>query len=123
MTNPNPTAVAGQPKDQNVLTFMMQLVQEKYSDDVDNEFLTGEANRLYDLFGDRLVSYFEPLLSNEQKKQFDQMVEQGNNQEMLLSFLIQAIPDLETKIMQILVNFRTEYISSGKEQQTAAAPL
>ena len=107
MVNPNP---ADQPKDQNVLSFMVQLVQEKHGDDVEAEFINQEANRLYDMFGDNLVSYFEPMLTEQQKKEFDQLVSAGSNQEQLLNFLIQAIPDLEMKIMQILVTFRANYL-------------
>ena len=110
MTNANQ-----QPKDQNVLTFMMSLVQEKYGDDVDINFLTGESNRLYDLFGDQLVTYFEPMLSDDQKKDFDQLVNQQSNQDQLLNFLIQAIPDLENKILQVLVAFKTEYLKKDSK--------
>jgi len=102
-----------QPKDQNVLTFMMSLVQEKYGDDIDMSFLNTEANRLYDLFGDQLVTYFEPMLSEDQKKDFDVLVSQQNNQDQLLNFLIQAIPDLENKILQVLVGFKTEYLKAN----------
>ncbi|HLD03152.1 MAG TPA: hypothetical protein VJC17_00065 [Candidatus Dojkabacteria bacterium] len=107
MVNSNPV---DQPKDQNVLSFMVQLVQEKHGDDVEAEFINQEANRLYDQFGDNLVSYFEPMLTEQQKKEFDQLVSAGSNQEQLLNFLIQAIPDLEMKIMQILVSFRANYL-------------
>ena len=110
MTNSNQ-----QLKDQNVLTFMMSLVQEKYGDDVDIGFLTSESNRLYDLFGDQLVTYFEPMLSDEQKKSFDQLVNQQSNQDQLLNFLIQAIPDLENKILQVLVAFKTEYLKKDSK--------
>jgi len=99
-----------QPKDQNVLTFMMSLVQEKYGDDVDMGFLNTEANRLYDIFGDQLVGYFEPMLTDEQKHDFDQLVNVKSNQDQLLNFLVQAIPDLEGKILQVLVSFKTEYL-------------
>ena len=111
-TNPNNPNV----KDQNVFSFMVQLVQEKYGDDVEIAFLNEEADRLYDLFSNNLVQYFEPLLSTEQKAQFDVLVKTQNNQEALLSFLIQAIPDLETRIMQVLVAFRNQYLSLQQEQ-------
>ena len=52
------TDVNNENKDQNVLSFMMQLVQEKYSDDSESNFLNQESNRLYDLFGNNLVRYF-----------------------------------------------------------------
>jgi len=111
-----------QNKDQNVLSFMVQLVQEKYGDDTDLQFQNTEADRLYDLFGNNLVSYFEPMLTEDQKKQFDQLVTQGTNQEMLLSFLMQAIPDLETKIMQVLVSFRNAYLAGGTAPQQQPMP-
>ena len=97
-------------KDQNVLSFMMQLVQEKYGDDVEIGFLNQEAGRLYELFGNNLVQYFEPMLTVEQKTQFDELVKKQTNQDALLSFLIQAIPDLENRIMQVLVAFRNQYL-------------
>lgn len=102
-------------KDQNVLSFMMQLVQEKNGDDIEIDYLNEESNRLYDKFGDELVSYFEPMLSEEQKAEFDQLVEQGIDQDQLLNFLIEAIPDLETQIMNVLLQFRSQYL--GLEQQ------
>lgn len=109
------TNVNAQPKDQNVLTFMMSLVQEKYGDDVDMGFLNAESNRLYDLFGDQLVTYFEPMLTEDQKKDFDMLVNQQSNQDQLLNFLIQAIPDLENKILQVLVSFKTEYLKKDSK--------
>jgi hypothetical protein len=101
-----------QPKDQNVLTFMMSLVQEKYGDEVDIEFLNNESNRLYDIFGDQLVTYFEPMLNDEQKTEFNNLVNQQTQQDQLLAFLVQAIPDLEQRILQVLVGFKTEYLKA-----------
>ena len=108
--------VNNESKDQNVLSFMMQLVQEKYGDDTEINFLNQESNRLYDLFGNNLVRYFEPMLNENQKAQFDNMVKEQTNQEALLAFLIQAIPDLEDKIMQVLVSFRDQYLAIQRKQ-------
>jgi hypothetical protein len=102
-------------KDQNVLSFMMQLVQEKHGADTDSEFLTQESNRLYDSFGDELVTYFEPMLSDDQKVEFDKLVEQGGDQEQLLNFLIQSIPELEKQIMNVLVQFRSKYLAEASQ--------
>jgi hypothetical protein len=111
------TDVNNENKDQNVLSFMMQLVQEKYGDDIEINFLNQESNRLYDLFGNNLVRYFEPMLNENQKGEFDRMVKEQTNQEALLAFLIQAIPDLEDKIMQVLVSFRNQYLGIQQNQQ------
>lgn len=111
------TDVNNENKDQNVLSFMMQLVQEKYGDDIEINFLNQESNRLYDLFGNNLVRYFEPMLNENQKTEFDRMVKEQTNQEALLAFLIQAIPDLEDKIMQVLVSFRNQYLEIQQNQQ------
>ena len=111
------TDVNNENKDQNVLSFMMQLVQEKYGDDIEINFLNQESNRLYDLFGNNLVRYFEPMLNENQKGEFDRMVKEQTNQEALLAFLIQAIPDLEDKIMQVLVSFRNQYLEIQQNQQ------
>lgn len=98
-------------KDQNVLSFMMQLVQEKHGDEVDADFLKTEAERLYLEFGDSLVDYFEPMLSSEKKQEFDGLVESGAQQDSIMSFLLESIPDLEKKIMEVLVEYRTNYLA------------
>lgn len=102
-------------KDPNVVSFMMQLVQEKYGGDVNSDFLQQESDRLYDIFGNNLVGYFEPMLTDDQKRNFDQLVEAGNDQDGLLQYLTQVIPDLEKQILQILINFRIEYLNSPKQ--------
>ena len=99
-------------KDPNVLAFMMQIVQEKHGDNIDSKFLDEEANRLYDEFGDNLVNYFEPMLSVEQKQEFDQLVAQGSKQDVLLDFLIGAIENLEQKIIGVLGQFKNKYMAS-----------
>jgi len=112
MNNPQPSTM---PKDQNVLSFMMQLVQERYGDEIEIEFLNQEADRLYDEFGNNLVNYFEPMLSEEQKLSFDQLVATSPDQEKLLEFLITNIPNLEQQILQVLVDFRASYLSSNDQ--------
>ncbi len=109
-------------KDQNVLSFMVQLVQERYGDDTEINFLNQEADRLYDIFGNNLVSYFEPMLSDNQKIKFDEMVKQGGDQEKLLAFLVESIPDLENKIMQVLIAFRNAYLTEQQNTQTYNQP-
>ena len=103
-------------KDPNVLSFMMQLVQLKYGDEVDGQFLENESNRLYDNFGDNLVSYFEPMLTDEQKNQFNSMTENNTPQEKVLEFLMTAIPQLDQKIQQVLIAFRDDYLTQQPEQ-------
>jgi len=104
-----------EPKDQNVYSFMMQVIQEKYGDEVEIDVLNSEADRLYELFGDILLSYFEPQLSPEQKEQFDQLISTNANQDQLLNFLIENIGNLEEQIVQALVNFRIDYIAGKYE--------
>ncbi len=98
-------------KDPNVMTFMMQLVQEKHGNNIDSKFLEEESSRLYDEFGDKLVSYFEPMLTDEQKTQFDELVRQGSDQNKLLEFLIGAIENLEQKILDTLNQFKNVYLA------------
>jgi hypothetical protein len=98
-------------KDPNVMSFMMQVVQEKHGDSVDSKFLEEESSKLYDQFGDKLVDYFEPMLTEEQKVQFDQLVQQGVDQSKLLEFLIGSIENLEQKILDTLMQFKTEYLN------------
>lgn len=111
MTDNQTSAPIDQEKDKNVMAFMMQLVQEKFGDDVEIETLNAESDRLYNEFGNNLVGYFEPLLSEDQKRQFDQLVEQKSDQDVLLNFLIEVIPNLEQEILQVLVSFRADYLN------------
>lgn len=97
-------------KDPNVMSFMMQMVQEKHGNETDSKFLQEEADKLYEEFGDRLVSYFEPMLTEEQKTQFDNLVSQGADQDKLLEFLIGAVENLEQKILDVLMQFKNEYL-------------
>jgi len=112
---------ANAPKDQNVMSFMMQLIQEKYGDEVDIDFLNSEADKLYDVFGNNLVSYFEPMLTEEQKTEFDQLVSQSPDQEKLLTYLMGAIPNLEQQILQVLVDFRAQYLAKTNDMQMEGA--
>lgn len=104
-----------QAKDQNVVSFMMQLIQEKHGDEVDINFLNQEADKLYNQFGDQLVTYFEPQLTPEQRESFDKMVSGGSDQDKMLDFLIDAIPTLEEQIMDVLVKFRADYLAQKSE--------
>ncbi len=101
-------------RDQNVLSFMMQLVQQKHGDDIDMDFLNSESEKLYDEFGNALVDYFEPLLNDQQKLQFDKLIDQnrGEDQESVLNFLMGAIPNLDQKIQQVLVMYKNKYLQA-----------
>lgn len=99
-----------EPRDQNVYSFMMQLVQEKHGDDTDYDYLEAEAGRLYDLFGDVLLNYFEPQLSEDQKVQFDQLIEAGGEGDTLMNFLTEGISNLEEQIVDVLIKFREDYV-------------
>jgi len=105
-----PIAGTDQVKDQNVLSFMMQLVQEKHGDDIEINFLNEESEKLYNEFGDKLVSYFEPQLSEDKKGEFDKLISTGSDQDKMLNFLIESIPDLEEQIMEVLIQYRAEYL-------------
>ena len=101
-----------EPRDQNVVSFMRQLVQEKHGNQVEADFLESEADKLYNEFGDNLVVYFEPMLNDSQKQEFDRLINEGVDQEKLLAFLMDSIENLEQKIIQVLMDFRENYIKS-----------
>jgi hypothetical protein len=108
----SPQAQTADPEeDEHVYSFMRSMVQEKHGDDVDYDFLEDEAKRLYELFGDVLLKYFEPQLNEEQKVQFDQLIDGGESQDALMSFLMENIGNLEQQIIDVLVKFRTDYIT------------
>lgn len=101
-------------KDPNVISFMMQLVQEKHGDDISQDFLNQESDRLYLKFGNGLAGHFEPQLSEDQKVKFDELIKQGVAQDQLLNFLLENIGDLEEQIMNILIQFRLDYLNQGE---------
>lgn len=98
------------PRDPNVLNFMVQAVQQKHGVDADPAFVKKESERLYDEFGEKLVDYFEPMLSKEQIEEFDKMMTQGASQDQLLAFLMSSIPDLTQQIEKVLIEYKEKYI-------------
>jgi len=102
----------GEVRDENVMSFMRQIVQEKHGNQVEAGFLEAEAGKLYEEFGDNLVVYFEPMLNDSQKQEFDRLINESADQDKLLSFLMDSIENLEQKIIQVLMNFRENYIKS-----------
>ena len=100
-----------QQRDQNVLSFMMQLVQQKYGDEVESSFLVEESNKLYDKFGEALVDYFDPIMTEQQHKEFDKLSSEGANNSKVLEFLMREVPDLDTNIKKVLFMFRENYLN------------
>jgi len=100
-------------QDQNVLSYMMQIVQEKHGENVAYDFLQSESEKIYELFGNRLFDYFEPMLSAEQKEEFDKLVEEFADQDKLMSFLVDSIPNIEEKIMLTLEKFKEDYLQGN----------
>ena len=98
------------PRDPNVLNFMASAVIEKHGENADPAFLKKESERLYDEFGEKLVDYFEPMLSKEQIDQFDGLMNQGSSQDQLLAFLMSCIPDLTSQIEKVLLEYKEKYI-------------
>lgn len=99
------------PRDPIVLEELKDLVRFKHGKNVDENFVEQESTRLYDVFSNQLISYFEPMLSEEQKQEFDDLAgQEGTDQEGLLNFLVGAIPDLQNQVMQALKEFEANYI-------------
>ena len=106
-----------EPKDQNVYSFMLQLVQEKFGDEAEVDFLNNEADRIYDLFGEVLLQYFGPLLPKDKTEEFDQLIESGAGDDDLMGFLMEHIDNLEMQIMEILLKFREDYMDGNLEME------
>lgn len=103
-------------KDANVMQFMQQLVQEKHGNQVELAFLESEADKLYNEFGENLVAHFEPMLTDAQKMEFDKIVKEGSDKDSMLTFLMDSIPNLEEKIIRVLLEFKDEYLQSPLDQ-------
>jgi hypothetical protein len=63
-------------------------------------------------FGDKLVENFEPMLNEQQRAHFDELINQNSSQDEVLSFLTGSIENLEEKIMEVLMNYRQSYLES-----------
>lgn len=105
--------INNQAKDRNVLSFMYQLVQERHGDDTDINFLNSEADRLYFLFGNKMVEYFASMLNDSQKAEFSQLINNRADQNQVMEYLANALPDMEGRILKILAMFRNEYLQTG----------
>lgn len=97
-------------KDQNVLSFITQMIQEKHGDDVSLDFLEVEKERLYIEFGEYLLETFEPMLNGSQKQQFSEIVENNSDPDQIQGFLFGSIENLEQKIIEALYEFKDNYL-------------
>lgn len=101
---------SGTQEDQNILSFITQMIQEKHGDDVSLEFIEVEKGRLYIEFGEYLLKTFEPMLTGMQKQQFSEMVENNSDADQVQGFLFNSIENLEQKIIEALYAFKDNYL-------------
>ena len=93
-------------KNESVMGFMKQIVQEKYGDTIDANFREQEVNRIYDEFVDKLVNHFKPMVSEKGKEESAKLNGQSVDQNMLLGLLMDSVENLEQKIVSFLKIFR-----------------
>lgn len=98
-------------RDPQIMEELRELVRFKHGRGSEATFVEQESTRLYDLFSEQLISFFEPMISEEKKAEFDNLSSQpGVNQETLMGFLIETIPDLQNQVLQALHEFEANYI-------------
>ena len=105
------------PKDERVMNFMKQIIQEKHGSNKEGDFLNQEAIRLYGKFTEQLISYFKQFISKDHEEKLDKLVGQSADQDVILAFLMESIDNFEAKIVWVLMNFRNDYLKDSASQK------
>jgi len=100
-------------RDDRVMNYIKQIVREKYGPNMSEENFTKEAELLYEMFTENLVSYFEPYISKENSNKLDDLLKKSTDKDTILAFLMESIDNFEQKIVQVLVNFRNSYLKDN----------
>ena len=75
--------------------------------------LIKEAEMLYEMFTENLVSYFEPYVSEEDSNRLDDLLKKSTDKDTILTFLMESIDNFEQKIVRVLVDFRNSYLKDN----------
>lgn len=97
-------------RDDRVVSFIKQMVREKYGPSMSEDNLTKEAEMLYEMFTENLVSYFEPYVSEEANNRLNDLIKKSTDKDTVLAFLMESVDNFEQKIIQVLVDFRNSYL-------------
>lgn len=97
-------------RDDRVMNFIKQMVQEKYGSSMSEDNLIKEVEMLYEMFTENLVSYFKPYISEEDSNRLDDLLKKTTDKDTVLAFLMESIENFEQKIVQVLVDFRNSYL-------------
>lgn len=97
-------------RDDRVMNFIMQMVQEKYGSSMSEGNLTKETEMLYEMFTENLVSYFKPYISEGDSNKLNDLLKKPTDKDTLLAFLMESVDNFEQKIVQVLVDFRNSYL-------------
>lgn len=106
-----PNSVQVNPKIDPVMNFLKQAVLIKHGDKVDQNFIDQETSKIYDDFGSGILNHFKPMISADQQEQLNKLIDESQNQEIILGFLMESIENFEQKIIQYLVEFKDTYIA------------
>ena len=96
-------------QDSYVQSFLTQMVQERYGDDVELEFIETEVERLHMDLGDKLIKHFEPLLDSSSQAEFERLLGADSDMDTVIQFLFGSIDDLQPKIFDFLDKYKTDY--------------
>ena len=98
---------------ESVMNFIKQIVREKYGNQAEVHFVNQEVSKIYNEFGNNLVAYFKPMISDQEKLKLDKLINQSVDHEVFLAFLMDSIVNFEQKIVKFLIKFRENYIKSS----------
>lgn len=97
-------------RDDRVMNFIKQMVREKYGPSMSEDNLTKDAEMLYEMFTENLVSYFKPYVSEEANNRLDNLLKKSTDKDTVLAFLMESVDNFEQKIVQVLMDFRSSYL-------------
>lgn len=96
--------------DQNIHTFLVELLHDAGQTGLDKELEETLVHDLETRLEDRLVLVSAQYLTSEQQEE----VKKIDNDEGVMNYLKNTVPDFENIVAQAMVDFREVYINASK---------
>jgi hypothetical protein len=97
----------------NLENFIDQLIAEKGFDTSKPEYIKKIKDELYDLAEDAINSEVIKRLPEDKLDEFENLFETNATDEELVKFISQNIANIDQIISEVLINFRTIYLSNS----------
>lgn len=97
-------------KDSYLYSFLVEMVQEKHGDEIEIEFLESEVDHLNVDLSEKLLLYFEPMLEEALKVEFEELVQREASIGEILGFFASNISNFEEGVVDFLEHYRRRYL-------------